>query len=125
LPGNGNFIVVKSKFFGRFLMVISAMNVIPRVKMRLSAFTCFEKSCNYTFKTRQSTPQRVFPNGFKPTYRSTQNIPVVVMTRAIKTTPPLHRFIPIGISRSLNQQQRLAQWHTNHARTLRIRRDRT
>jgi len=30
--------VVKSKFFGRFLMVISAMNVIPREKMRFFRF---------------------------------------------------------------------------------------
>jgi hypothetical protein len=64
LPGNGSLIVVKSKFFGRFLMVISAMNVIPRVKMRLSAFTWFEKNCNYTFKTRQSTPPRALSERF-------------------------------------------------------------
>jgi len=58
LPGKGSLIVVKSKFFGRFLMDISAMNVIPRVKMRLSAFTWFEKSRNYTFKISLGMPPR-------------------------------------------------------------------
>jgi hypothetical protein len=43
LPGNGNRIVAKSKFFGRFLMVISAMNVIPREKLRFFRYYVVRK----------------------------------------------------------------------------------
>ncbi len=42
------------------------------------------------------------------------------MLRGIKTTPPLHRFIAIGISRSLDEQKGLAQLDSNHASTLSI-----
>jgi hypothetical protein len=48
--------VVKSKFFGRFLMVISAMNVNPRENVRFTACTSFEKNRNYTFKKTLNTP---------------------------------------------------------------------
>ena len=67
--------VVKSKFFGRFLMVISAMNVIPRVKVRLSAYTWLKRSVIIHSKfcetgapdlaASPSAPSRCHPSSFK------------------------------------------------------------
>ena len=46
---DSNWIVVKSKFFGRFLMVISAMNVIPREKLRFFRYyVVWKESVSYT-----------------------------------------------------------------------------
>lgn len=55
---------------------------------------------------------------------STQIISVIVSPRAIQTTAPLNRLISVGISRSLDKQERLTFLHSKQLGALHISRNR-